>query len=388
MARFTSKVSVFFKGMCMGFSDVVPGVSGGTIALMLGIYERFIAALKGLNGGLLRSLLMMIGSGFSAEGRRMFVESARKSDLLWLLVLIFGLLSAIGIGSLIIPRAMELYPVLMWSFFFGLVFGSITVPYRMAEVRGIAFWGMLVVFSVGSFFVLGFSFSGFGEIIPVIASDSGSGYETLGELCGRSGCMEAPGTVAVSALNLGVFGDLSRFGGDFSSLELVSGSEVFVKVPSLLYVFLCGFIAICAMVLPGISGSFILLLLGMYYYIFSNVGRLVRGFGGGFAWDSLLRMVVFGLGVLAGLVLFSRFLTWLFSRYRDVTLAAIIGIMAGSLRVIWPYQVTESTGIAINVFPVIDSLFFGAVLCMVFGASLAIFVGYKGGSISVEPDKV
>jgi putative membrane protein len=239
----------------MGAADVVPGISGGTMALILGIYTRFIAALSKLNLNLLKALPKL----FSAEKRPQFYQAVRKADLMFLVCLGVGIVTAIASFAKLIPWLIDTYPAHMNGFFFGMILASTVVPFRMMNKRGPIqlFW---FIASAG----FAFWFSG----LPLLSVDA--------------------------------------------------------NLPLL---FVCGAIAICAMMLPGVSGSFLLLILGQYKYVLGALRDL-----------NIPVILVFGGGCGFGLLAFSRVLSWLLDRFRASTLAALCGLMIGSLQKLWPFK--------------------------------------------------
>jgi putative membrane protein len=250
-------ILLYCKGLFMGFSDIIPGVSGGTIALIVGIYERFIKALKNIN-------LLFIIPFLS------FIRFRRKKDLhvagqefmrmdpWFMCVLGIGIISGILSGAFVINYLLKNYPAYTYSFFFGLIFASIYLVYRRKVSRI--------------------------ESVPLI---------------------------------FGIFGFI--FGLIITGLTQITANH------SLIVLFLSGVVAISAMLLPGISGSFILVILGQYRYI---TGMLHNVF------DNLLEIAVFVIGIGIGLISFSRVVTYLFRRYHNATIFFLIGLMAGSLRII------------------------------------------------------
>lgn len=235
----------------MGAADLVPGVSGGTIALVIGIYERLVASIRegsSALGGLLR--------GRPSD----FSRHLKNVEWLFLIPLLGGILLAVGTLSGVISHQLETNPTIMAGFFFGLVVASVAIAWRL--IRG-------------------------PEAIHVVA-----------------------------ALVVGV--------GLFVLLGL--GEETTVADPSLIIFFGAGALAICAMILPGISGSLILLLIGMYQAVLDAVEA--RDFG---------VLGVFLAGAVVGLALFSQVLHWALEHHHDLVLAGLVGLMAGSLRVLWPW---------------------------------------------------
>ena len=248
------------KGMCMGAADVVPGVSGGTIAFITGIYDELINSIKSINAASLK----MFFTGKWGE----FWKMINGKFLLFLLVGI-----GISVFSLakIITWLLVAYPVLVWSFFFGLVLASTWFVGKDVKERN---W------KTG----LGFLFGAALAFYITVATPA-----------------ETP----------------SHF----------------------LFIFLCGAIAICAMILPGISGSFILVLLGKYFFIMEAVKTL-----------DLKVIAIFGMGACVGITSFSRLLSYALSHMRNITLAVLSGFMLGSLNKVWPWKETIE-GVEQNVAP-------------------------------------
>jgi putative membrane protein len=258
------------RGVCMGAADVVPGVSGGTVALVLGIYERLVTAVSHFDRQLVRLLL-----------RREWRQAAAHVDLRFLVALAAG----IAVGFLTMTVAMN----------YLLTHGG-TRSLTMA-----AFFGMILASAiVVSMWIRS----------PALAT--GIGYIGLG--------------LAGAALALAI------------SLMQPTAAED----PSLLYIFICGSIAICAMILPGISGAMMLLILGVYVYLTDIPRMLVRGEEVG---HSLAVVLVFGSGCAISLVLFSKVLRWLLTQWRSATMSFLCGLMFGALPKLWPFQIDTTPGI-------------------------------------------
>lgn len=248
------------RGLLMGAADVVPGVSGGTVALVVGIYPRLIAVISD-GSHALGSLVR-----FDIRG---FVARLRTLDWVFLIPLLVGIGVAVVSMAGVIDHLLETQPVRMAALFFGLVGGSVVVAARLVQGWDARRVGITAVTAVVAFFVLG----------------------------QRSGPVEDPSLL----------------------LYLVAGS-----------------IAICAMILPGVSGSFLLLMMGMY----DNVLGAVTD-------RDLVVLAVFMVGCVVGLALFSRALHWGLVHHEFTLLAGLIGLMLGSLRVLWPWpDGTDTTTIA------------------------------------------
>lgn len=239
---------ILLKGLCMGAADVVPGVSGGTIAFITGIYDEWLSSLKRCTPAV---LLMLKRDGI--------VKTWQYINGNFLVALFGGILISLKTFAAIVLMAMDNYPILVWAFFSGLVAASIYLLVR--EQRG---WGIVefVGLVFGILFILAISYM-------------------------------APAQLPAHGWIL----------------------------------FLGGFVAICAMILPGISGSFILLLVGLYPVFLQAIHHLEIG-----------KLLWFGAGCITGLVVFSRFLLWLLNSYHTQTLAVLIGFLVGSLSVTWPWK--------------------------------------------------
>ncbi len=242
------------RGFLMGSADIVPGVSGGTIALVLGIYERLVASISRGSTALGRLL---------RGDRRGFVAELRRVEWTLVLPLVIGIGLAVVTLTRLLETALARHPEAMAGFFLGLVGGSVVLAWRLLRRRG-------------------------GFRLAVVAGTS-----------------------------LVVFVALGLIGGEAPPLA---------GRPSLPAFFLAGAIAISAMILPGISGSFLLVVLGMYGPVVAAVNA-----------RDLPALGVFLVGTVVGLALFSRGLDWALRRHHDTVLAALIGLMAGSLRVLWPW---------------------------------------------------
>lgn len=272
MKGFIKNIIVAVKGACMGAADVIPGVSGGTIAFIMGIYDDFVGSLASINS---EALKLLFTGKFKA-----FWKHINGSFLLSL---------AIGIGFSVIALAgimqylLEWHPIQTWSFFFGLIVAS-----SIFILRGISGWKLREVL-----------FLIFGAILGVVI------------------CTLSP-----------------------------------TRTPDAYwFIFLSGAIAICAMILPGISGSFILLILGKYKYIMGTITGVTTGTAVG---EGLVILGVFAVGAVCGILAFSRFLHWLLARYHKQTLLVLAGFIVGSLVKVWPWSNMEA--IVISQFPEIADM--------------------------------
>ncbi len=248
---------IFFRGMAMGTADVVPGVSGGTLALITGIYEELINTLGGITPRLL--------AVWRQQG---FVAVWQQANLTFLFTLLAGIFTSIALLARLITWLLATHPVPVWAFFSGLILASILLVLKPLQQRGAT--------QIGAFIL---------------------------------------GTVV--AVAIGLAPALSAAG---------SGALVF---------FFSGMLAICAMILPGISGSFILLLLGMYQPVLEAVKQ-----------GQLLLLLAFMAGCTVGLLSFVHILKWTLQRFHDTVMALLAGFMAGSLLKLWPWRISGEHGIA------------------------------------------
>lgn len=244
---------IFIRGLAMGAADVVPGVSGGTIAFITGIYDELLHSLQNLN---LTALRVLKQEGFLAAWS--YINGG------FLLALFAGILLSLKTFAEIITVALDAYPILVWAFFFGLILASIL--YFALQQRGWR-WQHWFACAAGAAIVFGISMASPAQL---------PGYWWM--------------------------------------------------------LFIGGFIAICAMILPGISGSFLLLLMGLYPVFLQALSTF-----------DIASLASFGAGCIFGLLAFSRLLAWLLDRFHKITLAVLIGFLVGSLNVTWPWKQTLAT---------------------------------------------
>jgi putative membrane protein len=243
-------IGVAARGFCMGSADVVPGVSGGTMAFILGIYQELIESIRSVGRR----------KFWSAVTKFRFREAIEISNLPFLLALLAGIGTAVLTLAQGLEWALTNHPVYVWAFFFGLVFASV-----FAVAKRVKRWNVLLAVAL---------------------------------ILGMTGAWVLVGLVPLQTPE------------------------------SWWFLFLSGAVAICAMILPGISGAFILLLLGKYQYVLSAVND-----------RNVVPIFWVGLGAMVGIVTFAQVLGWLFRRYHDATVAALTGLMLGSLRKVWPWKV-------------------------------------------------
>ncbi|MBT8253261.1 MAG: DUF368 domain-containing protein [Bacteroidia bacterium] len=260
--RFIDYLIVSLKGIAMGAADVVPGVSGGTIAFISGIYEELLESIDGVNLGF-----------FKVWKKNGFKSAWRSINGNFLLSLLLGIALSIASLAKAIKWLLMNEPILLWSFFFGLVLASIFFIGKQIKRWHMATVLAMILAAVLSYFI----------------------------------------TIA----------------------------EPFASPESKLYLLFCGFVAIIAMILPGVSGAFILLILGAYQTAIDTVNDLFEGLSTmntGLLKEALLSFLMLAIGAVMGLKTFSKLLNWMFKHYKDLTLAILTGFMIGSLNKIWPWK--------------------------------------------------
>jgi len=310
--NFKDYIVLALKGMGMGAADVVPGVSGGTIAFITGIYEELINSIKSIN---LNAIKLFFTGKFGA-----FWKAINGSFLISIFI-------GVGISIFSLAKGLEYllnnYPILVWSFFFGLIVAS-----AIYVARSIEKW----------------------DIGTIIAGITG---------------------IVVAYL-----------------ITIITPAEANT---SYLFIFISGSIAICAMILPGISGSFILVLLGMYKFILQAVGDM-----------NLAVLTTFLIGAAIGIIAFSNVLSWLLKKYHNLTIAVLAGFMVGSLNKVWPWKeitktIIDSHGMEKpisfrNILPGTyeqisgnEAWLAGAIVCAFFGFALIFIVEGIGKKLQNKP---
>ena len=249
---------IYLKGMAMGISDLIPGISGGTIALITGIYDDFISSLNNLK---IKNIRSIIKSDFFLKFKEF------KFDFLIFLAL--GIISSILIFSKIISNLLINYPQEISSFFFGLILASI--PFILKGIKVFSF-----------------------NYLPFLI-----------------------GSILLTSYLLG--------------LNNVNGEISFI------YIFICGFFCSCAMILPGISGAYILLIFSSYDFILEKLNIFLTDFN----FNDFIWIGVFILGILTGILTFSRFVKYLLHKHKNKTIVSLSGLIIGSLPILIPFEITE-----------------------------------------------
>jgi putative membrane protein len=250
--RFTDYLIISAKGLAMGAADAVPGISGGTIAFISGLYEELVTTISNVKPSLFKTLFK--------EGIASFWKEANGN---FILALLSGIIVSYITFMKLAKYLLENHPILIWSFFFGLIVASIYFVGKQ-----ITKWNKGTIIAL----VIGAAIAFYISILPVMASNDNT-----------------------------------------------------------YFLFFAGVIAICAMILPGISGSFILIILGAYKSLSDAIHDL-----------DIKKLLIFTIGCVVGLLSFSHVLKWLFKNYHNVTLALLTGFIFGSLNTVWPWKETIS----------------------------------------------
>ena len=247
--KLSNYVITVFKGIGMGAANVIPGVSGGTIALITGIFERIINAIKSFNGTAIKLL-------FNGKIK----ELIKYVDFYFLIAVFFGMIISVVSLARVFEYLFANYPVFIWSYFFGLILASV---YFVGKTINKWSLSVVVTFIIGTLIAAVLSF-----LNPAVQNDS------------------------------------------------------------FLYLIICGVVAICSMILPGLSGSFILVLMGNYELIMIHA---VNNF-------NLKILIPVAIGAVGGLIAFSHFLSWILKKFKDQTISILTGFILGSLSIIWPWK--------------------------------------------------
>lgn len=270
-------IKLFFKGVFMGIADAIPGVSGGTIALLLGIYEELISTISGLNFSLITKL--------KNNGFKSFWESLNGN---FLITLVLGIGISLILFVKISANLLTSHPLYVWSFFLGLILATVYVIYKLIES-----WNLVNIIS--TLLMIAFSI--------ILTSDS-----------------------------LNISDDTNLF-----------------------YILICGIIASSAMILPGISGSLILVILGVYKILVE-------------ALDNLDVKIIssFIVGALIGVISFSKILKWLFNNYKSLAYSIMLGLVIGSIEKIWPWNKSFSAELSnLDLFLSISLVILGFIIVFI-----------------------
>ena len=267
-------IKLFFKGVFMGIADAIPGVSGGTIALLLGIYEELISTISGLNFSLITKL--------KNNGFKSFWESLNGN---FLITLVLGIVISLILFVKISANLLTSHPLYVWSFFLGLILATVYVIYKLIES-----WNLVNIIST----LLMIAFS-----------------------------------IILTSHSLDISDDTNLF-----------------------YILICGIIASSAMILPGISGSLILVILGVYKILVEALDNL-----------DIKIITSFIVGAVIGVISFSKILKWLFKNYKSLAYSIMLGLVIGSIEKIWPWNKSFSAELSnIDLFVSISLVILGFII--------------------------
>ncbi|MBT3393549.1 MAG: DUF368 domain-containing protein [Waddliaceae bacterium] len=274
-----SAIGIVLRGFAMGIADMIPGISGGTIAFITGIYEELLSAIKSVNIKALKSLFTL-----------------KIKDLRTTVHWHFIIALAIGIATAVVSSAQTIHSLLgdpltrtyLYATFMGLIVASIVFCFRTIGTRSRAVYLAMIIGAIAAYLL---------TTIPATTTT----------------------TAAVYDVQLG---------------EFVIPKSPFVNI----WMVVCGALAISAMLLPGISGSYILNILGEYDTVIGAMANFVAHLKGGtINFEALSILVSLGIGVVVGVIVFSRVVSWVFSRWHNIAIATLVGFMAGAMKAVWPF---------------------------------------------------
>ncbi len=281
-----NKLVLVFKGFVIGIANIIPGVSGGTLALILGIYERFIKSLSNFSLHSLKTIVMLLS--FKRKRYEEFKDEMKRIDALFLLLIFIGLGAALVAFSSFMTYLIENHHDITYGFFFGLILASVKVPLSMIKKYDIK---VVLAGAIGIAIVVA---------LALIQSDA----DKIASAQKAQEAAQASGTMT-SQLDIG----------------------------RILMVFVAGMLATSAMILPGISGSFVSLLLGQYFFLLAAI-----------ATGNIVVLLIYIVGAIAGIKLFAKFMEFLFKKFHNTVLAFLTGLVIGSLYVTWPFKASALVG--------------------------------------------
>lgn len=350
----------FLKGVCMGMADIIPGVSGGTMALIIGIYPRLVESISNINLAWVLPLGRLIVSKDEQQklrARTKIKEAFLRMNFLFLVFLAAGIGLAVVTGSLSITYFLDNYPVLVRAFFFGLILASSWIPISMIKESFTGDYGELIIVLTAGVIFLGLAFlltsPGLGLEPPLEWEQFTSRGESLSNLATRRMSALPVSRLAENSRNKDLENNTGR---------IPEGETVYIPRLPAWYLFLSAVVAICAMILPGISGAYILLILGSYYYILNVFNTFLSGIAGG---EILLLplgyIFLFCAGAASGLLVFSRLIRWMLGWWKSLALAVLTGLLLGGLHGLWPFYWLQPGG-SLNWFRLITSFLVGIII--------------------------
>ena len=283
-------INNLFNGAIIGIANIIPGVSGGTMALILGFYERLIGAINTIS---IKTIIILLKAfSFKKESIEDFKEEFKRIDASFLITIAIGALLAVVSLAKLMPILLQDYHDPTYGFFFGLILVSAISPYKLIKKKSISVFLIALI----------------AIILIVAVSNSASGEKLLKKEQTKLELKQNKNSVNIEQTNK-------------------------IDIKNLLFMFIIGAIAISAMILPGISGSFLLLLMGGYITILNAVSS-----------RNIPVLIVFTLGCVVGIALFSRLINFLLRKWHDLTMGFLVGLVVGSLWMIWPFKTTALVG--------------------------------------------
>lgn len=378
-------LTILFCGMCMGAADIVPGISGGTIAFIMGFYSRLLDSVKTFNLQAFTALVQFRVRDFLAV-------------IAWRFLL--PLFCGVALSFILLAKFFDsilnhdVYRVYFYSIFLGLIVASVYFCAKQISEWKPAYWFGLTIGIITAVFLTGASLKSFVEEplydVKIILSEShnAANYDVSKQML-----LNVPESVIVAMAAKGIVHHDSLLYSHSTkrtiSVRAFEAARPEVSVVNW-WIVGCGSIAICAMLLPGISGSYLLSILGVYGIVIGALADLVEA-AKTFVidFDALQILASMMLGIIAGGLVFSRFVSWLLTNFRDLTIATLTGFMVGALRSVWPFWSSQyilnplklDKGLQLQILdiqmPSVVSLdFFYSVLCMIAGFLLVIVVEY------------
>lgn len=381
MERITSKrsdmsgsvrnlIKELFIGFCLGAANIIPGVSGGTFLLIFNIYERVFAILNGIDRSVVTRIISLGWTILRHQGRQRtitdFSDFCREKDFIFLIKLLTGAVAAILALSTLMKYLLIHHFSVTYSLFFGLILVSVLIPVKMLK----RLRARLILFVC------------LGGALTVTVSWAVNPYDKAKIKSDHYRAQYRQMDPAVRANGAGDAGPLS-YTGKYTPDEY-------------LYAAICGAVSISAMVLPGISGSLVMILMGAYFDVISAISALKQ-----FHMDTILFLGSFACGIVVGGLLFARIIHFVLNRWYDATMAFLIGLMAGSLYALWPFkklivmqeQFLKQDGVItlvenariytnVNVLPPLDAGLAWAIVS--FGIGCVIMVAFMKADLSVS----
>ncbi|MCF6247337.1 MAG: DUF368 domain-containing protein [Desulfobacula sp.] len=321
-----SLIKELLIGFCLGTANIIPGVSGGTFLLIFNIYKRVFLILGNINKANVVLFFLMLISLVREPGKKFmepFIGFLAKNDFIFLFKLIIGAVAAILCLSSLMKYLIINQFTMTYALFFGLIFISIVIPVKMLTKK--KYWML--------FFILAGAFS---TIYVSVAVNPYDKVKMKSDIYQKLYLKQTPGQdISVQTL---IGQDADRQAMDeskqkqTSSLKLLSFSGKYT-VDEYLYAGICGVISISAMVLPGISGSLVMILMGEYFEVVSAISALKT-----LNLDAIFFLGCFAIGIVFGGLFFARLINMVLNRYYNATMAFLIGLMVGSLYALWPFK--------------------------------------------------